>query len=78
MQKAHVWDHLRNYRSTRNPTVAWRDIDFQSKTFTITAKPDLGFTPKDFEERSVPLPDALVEALQERRRKNPGLSKNSS
>jgi integrase/recombinase XerD len=49
----------------------WRDIDFQSKTFTITAKPDLGFTPKDFEERSVPLPDALVEALHERRRKNP-------
>jgi integrase len=49
----------------------WRDIDFQSKTFTITAKPDLGFTPKDFEERSVPLPDALVEALQVRRRLNP-------
>jgi len=49
----------------------WRDIDFQSKTFTITAKPDLGFTPKDFEERSVPLPDALVETLQERRRLNP-------
>ena len=49
----------------------WRDIDFQSKTFTITAKPDLGFTPKDFEERSVPLPDALVEALQARRRLNP-------
>jgi integrase/recombinase XerD len=49
----------------------WRDIDFQSKTFTITAKPDLGFTPKDFEERSVPLPDALVNALKERRRKNP-------
>jgi integrase/recombinase XerD len=49
----------------------WRDIDFQSKTFTITAKPDLGFTPKDFEERSVPLPDALIDALKERRRKNP-------
>jgi integrase/recombinase XerD len=49
----------------------WRDIDFQSKTFTITAKPDLGFTPKDFEERSVPLPDALVDALHERRRLYP-------
>ncbi len=62
------------YSGAREREVAcstWRDIDFRSKTFTITAKPDLGFTPKDFEERSVPLPDALIEALRERRRLNP-------
>ena len=37
----------------------WTDIDFRSKTFCVKEKTDLGFKPKDREEREVPLPDAL-------------------
>ena len=37
----------------------------------MRAKPDLGFMPKDREERSVPIPDKLVEGLGERRRLYP-------
>ena len=46
----------------------WSDIDWESKTFSVREKPDLGFRPKDHEERVVPLPDMLVEALAARRR----------
>lgn len=49
----------------------WRDLDFADNVFTVTAKPDLGFTPKDFEERQIPIPDDLVKALQARRNANP-------
>jgi integrase len=49
----------------------WRDLDFTDSTFTVTAKPDLGFSPKDYEERVIPIPDDLVEALLERRKANP-------
>jgi integrase len=49
---------------------AWRDLDFTSKTFHITEKPELGFKPKDHEERVVPLSDKLVAALQARHRQH--------
>jgi integrase len=47
------------------------DIDFENKLFLVRAKPDLGFMPKDREERSVPIPDKLIEVLRERRKLYP-------
>jgi integrase len=44
----------------------WSDINFRDKTFSVTEKRDLGFIPKDREERVIPLPDPLVKALKER------------
>jgi integrase/recombinase XerD len=44
----------------------WPDIDFHRKTFTVREKLDLGFTPKDKEEGSVPLPDDFVELMKVR------------
>jgi integrase len=49
----------------------WSDIDFIHKTFTVREKKDLGFTPKDKEERTIPLPDELLQILRERRRLYP-------
>jgi hypothetical protein len=34
----------------------WSDIGFQSKTFKVAAKTDLGFRPKDKEEHEIPCP----------------------
>lgn len=45
----------------------WSDIDFTSGVWAIKAKPDLSFTLKDHEERSVPLPDRLIADLEGRR-----------
>ncbi len=51
--------------------VAWRDMDFRNSLVRVTAKPLWGFGPKNWEERAVPLPTALIEQLQKlRERRN--------
>ena len=45
----------------------WEDINFESKTYMVREHLELGFRPKDREEREVPLPDYLVAPLQQRR-----------
>jgi integrase len=42
----------------------WNDLDLSAKTFTVSAKPDVGFTPKTHESRTVDLPAPVVEELQ--------------
>ncbi len=44
--------------------VEWRDIDFRNELVRVTAKPEWGFTPKNWEERVVPLPTGLMERLK--------------
>lgn len=44
--------------------VEWSDIDFVDGLFTVKAKEH--WTPKDYEEREIPLPDFLVAALKKR------------
>jgi len=53
--------------------VAWRDIDFRNSLVRVTAKPLWGFGPKNWEERAVPLPSALIEQLQKLRESRNGL-----
>jgi len=42
----------------------WRDIDFRNELVRVTAKPEWGFTPKNWEERIVPLPTVLMTRLK--------------
>jgi integrase/recombinase XerD len=49
----------------------WEDINFESMTYMVREHLEIGFRPKDREEREVPLPDALVTSLQQRRRIQP-------
>ena len=42
----------------------WNDIDFVDGLFTVRAKAN--WTPKDYEEREIPLPDFLLPALKKR------------
>jgi integrase len=53
--------------------VAWRDMDFRNSLVRVTAKPLWGFGPKNWEERAVPLPTALVEQLQKLRERRNGV-----
>jgi integrase/recombinase XerD len=46
----------------------WKNVDFNGKVIMVRSKPELGFRPKDKEERSVPVPDALIDRLALRRR----------
>lgn len=49
----------------------WENVDFAAKTYDVREKEDLHFHLKDHEERTVPLPDSLVELLREHRRRHP-------
>ena len=51
---------------------SWADIDFSKGTYTIRSKPDVGFTVKNHESRTVPLPDSLIASLKDRRKTMPG------
>ena len=49
----------------------WQDVNFADGTFKVCAKLDFRFTPKDYEERIVPIPDELLLMLRERRQSDP-------
>jgi site-specific recombinase XerD len=50
----------------------FHDIDFKLKTYDVREQPDFPkFQVKDFEERVVPLTDALIEMLCEHRKRHP-------
>jgi integrase len=42
----------------------WDDVNFALNTVRVTAKPDLGFSPKRWEEREVPVPQRLMLLLK--------------
>jgi integrase len=48
--------------------LTWGEVDLKKRLIHVKSKPEYGFSLKDREERVVPLPPALVAALQERRK----------
>jgi integrase len=42
----------------------WTDVSYELQTVRVTAKPELGFYPKRWEEREVPIPVQLIEWLK--------------
>ena len=42
----------------------WRDIDSRHSVVRITAKPQWGYSPKNWEERAVPLPNGILDRLK--------------
>jgi len=49
----------------------WSDIDLDAKTYTVTEHLDVGYTPKDGEEGTIPIPSFLVDILRTRRERYP-------
>jgi integrase len=41
----------------------WRDVDLRRGTLTVSGEGKTGFSPKDYEEREIPLPPDLLEIL---------------
>ena len=52
------------FRHMEAATLTWEDINWIEGSLSVTAKTDIGFHPKTYEERSVPIPRALVKALR--------------
>jgi integrase len=59
------------FRSQEVATLTWDDVNWKAGTLAVRAKPELGFMPKNYEKRSVPVPRALIVSLKEHRKANP-------
>jgi integrase/recombinase XerD len=55
---------MSGFRDAEGRFVTWRDVDFKHMAVRVTAKPDWGFHPKNWEEREVPVPQRLIALLQ--------------
>ena len=55
---------LSGFRDAEGRFVTWRDIDFKHPAVRVTAKPHWGFSPKNWEEREVPVPQKLIAMLK--------------
>ena len=64
---------LTGFREQEVVYLSWDDINFAPNTVRVTAKPDLGFTPKRWEEREVPVPKRLSELLKAHPHRNGSL-----
>ena len=50
--------------------LGWADINFKLGTIRVTAKPELGFYPKRWEEREIPVARRLLQLLEKHPRSN--------
>ncbi|MGH9583128.1 MAG: tyrosine-type recombinase/integrase, partial [Bryobacteraceae bacterium] len=55
---------LTGFRDQEVMYLTWNDVSFRLCTARVTAKPDLGFFPKRWEEREVPVPSELAQLLE--------------
>jgi len=58
------------FRSREVSCLTWEDVDWKAGTLSVRPKPEFGFTPKSYEERTVPIPSALLESLRTRWKKH--------
>jgi integrase/recombinase XerD len=61
------------FRHMEVATLQWSgDIDWTHNTLRVRPKPELGFTPKSYESRSVRVPEALIKRLRDWKKKSEG------
>jgi integrase len=58
---------LTGFREQEVMYLFWTDVNFDLRTVRVTAKPELGFYPKRWEDREVPAPAELLEELRKHR-----------
>lgn len=58
------------FRPREVSCLTWKDVDRKAGTLSVRPKPEFGFTPKSYEERTVPIPSALLESLRARSEKH--------
>ena len=57
---------LTGFREQEVAFLFWSDINLRLRTIRVTSKPHLGFSPKRWEEREIPIPVHLAELLEGR------------
>jgi integrase len=57
---------LTGFREQEVAFLFWSDVNLKLRTIRVTSKPHLGFSPKRWEEREIPIPVQLAELLGNR------------
>ena len=57
---------LTGFREQEVVFLFWSDINLKLRTIRVTSKPNLGFSPKRWEEREIPIPVQLTALLEKR------------
>jgi integrase len=57
---------LTGFREQEVAFLFWSDVNLKFRTIRVTSKPQLGFSPKRWEEREIPVPVQLAELLDKR------------
>jgi integrase/recombinase XerD len=55
---------LTGFRKRELYFLTWRDVDLKRASIKVSGEGKEGFSPKDYEEREVPIPEALVSLLK--------------
>jgi len=55
---------MTGFRDAEGRFTTWRDVDFRHTAIRVTAKPHWHFSPKNWEEREVPVPQKLIALLE--------------
>ena len=63
---------LSGFRMREVSTLTWADVDPKRCTLAVRARPAYNFTPKSYEQRTVPVPTALIESLKQHRKTSTG------
>ncbi len=58
------------FRAEEVSSLGWRDIHYDTGKISVSAKPELGFTPKSYEVRNVEVPLALLATLKARQKRS--------
>jgi integrase len=63
---------MSGFRDAEGRFVTWRDVDFKQLAARVTAKPQWGFRPNNWEEREVRVPQKLIALLRKFRPNDAG------
>jgi integrase/recombinase XerD len=55
---------MSGFRDAEGRFTTWRDVDFRNTAIRVTAKANWRFSPKNWEEREVPVPQKLISLLE--------------
>jgi integrase/recombinase XerD len=72
-EELQIWQFFLDtgFREDETAHACYTDVDFRNKTISVLEKRQWDWEPKDKEERTVPIPDSLVELLTVRKEMHP-------
>lgn len=63
---------MTGFRDQEIGFLAWEDFNARASTLSVSKKAQLGFDPKNYQERTIPIPELLSNLLQEHRKTQQG------